>query len=110
MPSLPTSEGADGPGTQVPLAGSIVQASNGFWGSEIRGQILCIDPCIPRSWPGYSINFRYHSASYQISVRNPSGVCRGIAAVSLDGRFLADRSNIPLADDGASHQVLIVLG
>ena len=30
-------------------------------GFRVRGQVLCIDPCIPRNWPSYSINFRYHS-------------------------------------------------
>jgi cyclic beta-1,2-glucan synthetase len=79
-------------------------------GFRVRGTMLSIDPCIPRNWPGYSINFRYHSATYQIRVDNPSGVSRGVASISLDGKVLVDRSNIPLTDDGAAHQVLIVLG
>jgi cyclic beta-1,2-glucan synthetase len=79
-------------------------------GFRVRGQVLSIDPCIPRNWPGYSIHFQYRSATYEIGVKNPAGVCRGVASVSLDGRLLADRANIPLADDGAAHQVQIVLG
>ncbi len=79
-------------------------------GFRVHGMMLSIDPCIPRSWPSYSINFRNHSAIYQIRVDNPSGVSRGVASVSLDGRLLADRANIPLTDDGATHQVLVVLG
>jgi cyclic beta-1,2-glucan synthetase len=79
-------------------------------GFRLRGQCLCIDPCIPPSWPGYSIRFRYHSATYQISVKNPAGVCRGVLSTSIDGKDFVGRANIPLADDGATHQVLIVLG
>jgi cyclic beta-1,2-glucan synthetase len=79
-------------------------------GFRIRGATLSIDPCIAQRWPGYSINFRYHSAIYQVKVNNPSGVSRGVASVSLDGKMLTVRENIPLADDGATHQVLIVLG
>jgi len=79
-------------------------------GFRIRGATLSIDPCIPRNWPGYSINFRYHSATYQIRVENPSGVSRGIASTSIDAEALVGRTNIPLADDGVVHQVLIVLG
>jgi cyclic beta-1,2-glucan synthetase len=79
-------------------------------GIRLRGKMLAIDPCIPRSWPSYSVNFRYHSANYQIKVDNPSGVSRGVASASLDGKMLAVRANIPLADDGVEHQVLIVLG
>ena len=79
-------------------------------GIRLRGMMLAIDPCIPRSWPSYSINFRYHSANYQIKVDNPSGVSRGVASINLDGKVLVDRANIPLTDDGAVHQVHILLG
>ena len=79
-------------------------------GFRLRGRTLSIDPCIPRNWPTYSVTFRYRSATYQIRVNNPSGVSRGVASVSLDGRILAVRANIPIADDGATHQVLVVLG
>jgi cyclic beta-1,2-glucan synthetase len=68
------------------------------------------DPCIPRNWSGYSINFRYHSATYQIKVDNPSGVSRGVASISMDGKVLEVRANIPLTDDGVAHQVLVLLG
>jgi len=79
-------------------------------GFRIRGATLSIDPCIPRTWPGYSINFRYRSAKYEIRQQNPSGVSRGVVSISLDGSELADRASVPLVDDGAVHQVLIVLG
>jgi cyclic beta-1,2-glucan synthetase len=79
-------------------------------GFRVRGQVLCVDPCIPRNWPGYSIDFRYHSATYKITVKNPLGFSRGVASTSIDGKVLVGRANIPLADDAAAHQVLIVLG
>ena len=46
---------------------------------------LHVDPCIPRSWPGYQITFRYHSARYLLSVANPHSVTRGVSKVTLDG-------------------------
>ncbi|MGH2396128.1 MAG: GH36-type glycosyl hydrolase domain-containing protein, partial [bacterium] len=79
-------------------------------GFRLRGAALCIDPCIPRNWPGYSIRFRYHSAVYDIAVDNPRGVTRGVALAELDGKPLATSANIPLTDDGAVHQIRIVLG
>jgi cyclic beta-1,2-glucan synthetase len=79
-------------------------------GFRVRGTVLCIDPCIPRNWPGYSISFRYHSATYKIRVDNPSSVTRGVALTELDGKLLPGSANIPLANDGAVHQVHIVLG
>jgi cyclic beta-1,2-glucan synthetase len=79
-------------------------------GFRLRGMTLSIDPCIPRNWPAYSIEFKYHSAVYKIKVENPSGVTRGVAITELDGRLQAGSANIPLVDDGAVHQIRIVLG
>ena len=78
-------------------------------GFRLRGTTLCLDPCIPRNWPEFSIRFRYHSATYKIRVENPSRVSRGIALTELDGKLLGGWS-IPLADDGAEHEIHIVLG
>jgi cyclic beta-1,2-glucan synthetase len=79
-------------------------------GFRLRGMMLAIDPCIPRDWPSYSIEFRYHSASYKIKVENPSRVSRGVALTELDGKVLAGAADIPLLDDGAIHNIRIVLG
>jgi cyclic beta-1,2-glucan synthetase len=84
-------------------------------GFRLRGAVLCMDPCIPRNWPAYSINFRYHSAIYKITVENPKGVSRGVAAAELDGKPLpvnlsVSSVNIPLLDDGTTHQIIIMLG
>jgi cyclic beta-1,2-glucan synthetase len=77
----------------------------------LRGTTLLLDPCIPRAWPRYEIDFRYHSARYEIVVENPQGVSRGVALSELDGQALTGRgAAIPLADDGATHQVRVVLG
>ena len=79
-------------------------------GFRVRGTMLSIDPCIPRSWPNYSIFFRYHSATYKIRVENPRGVSRGVARVELDGKAVPGPANIPLADDGIEHQIVVILG
>ncbi|HEV3221092.1 MAG TPA: glucoamylase family protein [Candidatus Acidoferrales bacterium] len=79
-------------------------------GFRVRGTMLSIDPCIPRAWPGYSISFRYHSSVYEIKVENPSGVSRGVALAEFDGKPLSGPPNIALVDDGAVHQIRIVLG
>jgi cyclic beta-1,2-glucan synthetase len=79
-------------------------------GFRLRGTALLIDPCIPRNWTGYTIRFRYHSAIYQIRVDNPSSVTRGVVMTEVDGRRSVGVANIPLADDGAVHQVRILLG
>jgi cyclic beta-1,2-glucan synthetase len=80
-------------------------------GFRLRGTALVLEPCIPRAWPGYELDFRYHSARYEIVVENPQGVSRGVASVELDGRMLeGEGAAIPLVDDGATHRVRVVLG
>jgi cyclic beta-1,2-glucan synthetase len=80
-------------------------------GFRLRGTTLLIDPCIPRAWPGFEIDFRYHTSRYEIVVENPQRVCRGVASAELDGRALTgEGAAIPLADDGTTHRVKVVLG
>ncbi len=78
-------------------------------GFRLRGATLCIDPCIPRHWPGYSICFRYHSAVYDITVDNPRQVSRGVTLTEVDGNVSTDHTNIPLVVDG-KHRIRVVLG
>ena len=80
-------------------------------GFRLRGAALHLDPCVPRAWPGFQIVYRHRSASYDIEVENPNGVSRGVAHLELDGKALPEgTASIPLADDGARHQVRVVLG
>jgi cyclic beta-1,2-glucan synthetase len=79
-------------------------------GFRVRGMNLSIDPCIPRNWRDYSLEFRYHTATYKIRVENPSSVAKGVALTELDGKVLPGPANIPLQDDGKVHQVRVVLG
>ena len=39
----------------------------------LKGTRLLIDPCIPRAWRDFEIEFRYHSSRYKIVVENPRG-------------------------------------
>jgi cyclic beta-1,2-glucan synthetase len=79
-------------------------------GLRKRGAALCIDPCIPRDWKRFEIRYRHGRSRYRITVENPKGVSRGVAALRLDGVLLADGALVPLADDGSEHLVEVVLG
>jgi cyclic beta-1,2-glucan synthetase len=80
-------------------------------GFHLRGEKLLFDPCIPSSWPGYEITFRYRSTRYEIAVENPRGVSRGVTHLELDGEARPETSShIPLIDDGVTHRVRVVLG
>ncbi|HYX42018.1 MAG TPA: glycosyl hydrolase family 65 protein, partial [Pyrinomonadaceae bacterium] len=78
-------------------------------GFKLRGARLKIEPCIPRGWREYELEYRYRATRYQIKVENPHGLCRGVASVELDGVPQAS-GEITLRDDGARHQVRVLLG
>jgi len=78
-------------------------------GLRRHGSTFEIDPCIPSSWPEYEISWLVGRTRYVISVSNPGHRCRGIASAELDGAP-ADPRAIALVDDGATHQVRLVLG
>jgi cyclic beta-1,2-glucan synthetase len=78
-------------------------------GIERRGSSLSLNPCIPFSWPGFSVVLRFGASRYEISVENPQHRCRGISEAMLDG-IEVDPSAIPLYDDGEIHQIRAVIG
>jgi cyclic beta-1,2-glucan synthetase len=80
-------------------------------GLRIEGGTMRLDPCIPKSWPGFEMAFRHGSSRYEIGVENPDGVQRGVAFAELDGVTVAARPlSIALRDDGAVHQLRVRLG
>jgi len=79
-------------------------------GFRLRGSRLVIDPCIPRAWRGFEIDFRYHSSRYQIQVSNPNEVSRGVVGLTLDGTTLPPDAGLDLVNDGSIHQVRVTMG
>ena len=80
-------------------------------GFRLRGAVLCLAPCIPRTWPRFEIVFNYRTARYEIVVENPNAVCRGVAHAELDGKTLPDgTARVPLVDDGQDHKLRVILG
>jgi cellobiose phosphorylase len=78
-------------------------------GLRRRGEHLAIAPCVPASWNGFVVRWRYGRSLYEITVENPGHRNRGVAEALLDGTAV-DAGAIPLADDGAVHHVRVVLG
>jgi cellobiose phosphorylase len=70
---------------------------------------LRLAPCIPKAWPGFSATRRFRGATYQIEVKNPSGVNRGVKELLVDGRPLAG-DILPPAPTGATVHVVATLG
>ena len=83
----------------------------GILGLHLEGERLRLDPCIPRSWPGFEATLRRGASRYEIVVENPQGVQRGVASADLDGVAIAESPlSLLLTDDGAVHRVRVRLG
>jgi len=82
-------------------------------GLRVKGDALLFDPCIPVAWPGFEMTLRYRGAVYEISVRNPAGVNRGVVAALMDGvpQSVANgTTRLKLGEGPGSHEISIVLG
>jgi N,N'-diacetylchitobiose phosphorylase len=49
---------------------------------------LRIDPCLPSGWKGFKAERLFRGKRIKIEVRNPKGVCKGIASLELNGERL----------------------
>ncbi|MDO9269097.1 MAG: glucoamylase family protein [Methylobacter sp.] len=79
-------------------------------GLSIRAGKMHFNPCIPREWRSYSLTYQHEEICYEITVKNPSGVSKGIVLLELDGVAQAEGDGILLLNDGQNHQVLVVMG
>jgi cyclic beta-1,2-glucan synthetase len=79
------------------------------------GDCLVIRPCVPDDWPGWNVVLRLPGDRTRYSVR---AIRRGdtnaaVIEARLDGRAVTiegGAARVPLARDGAEHQVEVVLG
>ncbi len=70
---------------------------------------LLIDPCIPSSWNEYKVVRKYRGVDYEIIVKNPEHVCKGVKTITLDGKALLNNL-IPILKPGTWHEVVVILG
>jgi len=71
-------------------------------------QGLIIDPCIPQHWKGFTLTRQWRGATYDIQVHNPAGVCRGIAAIKLNGQSI--QGPIPPQQANSRNAVEVTMG
>lgn len=81
-------------------------AVEGILGLRRRGDALVVSPRLPRSWPGFSLRYRYGASVYEVEVTASDETDHGV--VELDGREVAGDA-VPLVDDGRVHRVRVVI-
>ena len=70
---------------------------------------LRVDPSIPSAWDGFKASRKFRGDIYEIEVKNPNHVCKGVVKLVVDGAEVAGNI-IPVAGDGATHKVEVTLG
>ena len=69
---------------------------------------LIIDPCIPKSWDGFTARRKFRGAVYEIEVKNPKHVSKGVVLFKVDGKEMAGNKT-PLFTKGV-RKVEVTLG
>ena len=94
-------------------AWTLVALTQGILGIKPDYEGLVIDPCIARAWKGFKATRKFRGAEYLIEVRNPKGLCKGVASMKVDGKEMAPRGKVallPIFPAGTRHEIQITLG
>jgi cyclic beta-1,2-glucan synthetase len=78
-------------------------------GLKIQGELMRIDPTIPKAWDGFQIRYRHGEAVYEIRVENPDHCQHGVLQTELDGRPLAD-GVVTLDRELVLHRIVVKMG
>jgi cyclic beta-1,2-glucan synthetase len=78
-------------------------------GIKKRGESILLDPCIPTNWSEYTVKYKYGKSQYEIYIRNPQGLNKGVKKVTLDGNEIIGNI-LKLTNDGKVHAVKVIMG
>ena len=70
---------------------------------------LKIDPSIPEAWDGFKLKRLFRGNTYNITIKNPDHVSKGIKSVVCDG-VKVNGNVLPVFDAGTEHTVEVVMG
>jgi cellobiose phosphorylase len=70
---------------------------------------LIVDPCIPKAWDGFSVVRKFRGVTYNIQIKNPDHVCKGVAQLIVDGLPI-EGNTVPFAESGTEVSVELIMG
>lgn len=59
-------------------------------GLKVEKGYLKIEPCIPKEWKEYMIEYQYQDSKYKIKIKNPDGKNTGVTKVILNGNEITN--------------------
>ncbi len=77
-------------------------------GLKIQEGYLKIEPCIPKEWKEYQIQYKWQESIYNIKVQNPEGKNSGVSKVTLNGKEV--ENHIKLDGSRNVYNILVTLG
>ena len=84
-------------------------ATKNILGVQPQHNGLKIDPCIPKDWKGFTGKRKFRNATYDIDVKNPKNVSKGVKSMKVDGKEI-EGNVAPVFNDGKIHKIEVILG
>src|SRR5579883_191607 len=83
-------------------------ATRWILGIRLSFEGLIVDPCIPSDWKSFEVQRQWRGSTFNISVKNPNGVEKGIKSIALNGKPV--NGAIPPQGTGSVNRVDVVMG
>ena len=77
-------------------------------GLKIKNNILKIDPCIPKEWKEYTIQYKYKTSTYNIKVQNNNSKNTGVEKFIVNGEEIQEKE-ILLQDNGKIYNIKVCM-
>ncbi|HMF30801.1 MAG TPA: glycosyl transferase [Candidatus Lokiarchaeia archaeon] len=90
-------------------AWSFKSATQAILGVRPEFHGLLVDPCIPAEWGGFHVLRCFRDSTYDIRVKNPNHVQKGVKSVEIKG-VSVDSNLLPILPRGKKYDILITMG
>ena len=68
---------------------------------------LEVDPCIPSDWKGFEVVRKWRGAVYNIKVKNPNGVQKGVKTIFVNGEKV--EKIVPVQKKGSVNKIEVIM-
>lgn len=82
--------------------------TNFILGVRVGFEGLTVDPCIPTDWPEFSVTRQWRGATYNIQVKNPNSVSKGVQSITINGEEV--NGAVPVQAEGSVNDVIVIMG
>ncbi|MBO6108363.1 MAG: glycosyl transferase [Eubacterium sp.] len=71
---------------------------------------LSIDPCVPKGFGDFTLTRQYRGVTYNVTVKNPNGVEKGVQSLVVDGETITGTTVIPYDASKKTVEVTVNMG